>query len=147
MTPFRSYHSAEVQKFNQRILQPQLTEQIIIILIIIIIICSSTSSILLLPSFKVLILPLISTFFSFLAKFGVPFVSQNPREFYGSYFLGRILICAYTIYWHGQIFIACRILIWLVFPFNRFLIISTFCVICCIPFFCNRVDIQYQASC
>ena len=38
------------------------------------------------------------------------FVSQNPREFYESHFLGWILVCVYTIWLFDQILISCKIL-------------------------------------
>ena len=41
---------------------------------------------------------------------GDPFVSQNHRKFKASHWLGRILVCAYTISLNGQISISCSIL-------------------------------------
>ena len=41
--------------------------------------------------------------------FGNLFVSQSTREFYMSHFLGKILVCAYNIWQHGEIWISCTI--------------------------------------
>ena len=38
-----------------------------------------------------------------------PFISQRPREFYGSHFLGYILVFVYTICHHVEILISCTI--------------------------------------
>ena len=38
-----------------------------------------------------------------------PFVSQNRTDFYGSRFLWLILVCAYTIWYYGQISVSCTI--------------------------------------
>ena len=47
---------------------------------------------------------------------GDPFLSQDPIEFCVSYFLGQILVCAYTICQHGEILIYCTIFSGLTFP-------------------------------
>ena len=39
-----------------------------------------------------------------------PFLSQTSREFYATYFLGHILICAYTIGQYRQVLVFCTIL-------------------------------------
>ena len=43
-------------------------------------------------------------FFLICTRLGLsdPFVSQNPREFYAWQPLGRILVCAHTIWFYGQ---------------------------------------------
>ena len=48
-----------------------------------------------------------------------PFVSQSPRKFYASFYLGQILVCAYSICQHGNILFSCTITSWSVFPSSR----------------------------
>ena len=38
--------------------------------------------------------------------FGDPLVSQCPRKFFASHFLGYILVCVYIIYQHGKILVS-----------------------------------------
>ena len=45
----------------------------------------------------------------FCPRSGDLFISQNPREFYETHSLGRILVYAYTICYYGQFFISCPI--------------------------------------
>ena len=65
-------------------------------------------------------------------NWGDLFVSQSPRKFYASHFLGQILIYGYTICHHGQILISCTILSEFLFPPIHAYACTPFVPVCCI---------------